>query len=839
MADTSILAGLPAANTLIETVLSASSGSSGGLPLEYLPFVGLTTMSVFKVYFSIIIGAFLSFRGFFTLQISRHVSAINYHVTLPCLFFGSIIRALETSPLSVISLIVPIALIYHLLLFLLGMLLRKVLNPPRTFRWGMVVCMLLGNVGDLIFALVTSVCGFVPPFAPGDDTRVFGFAAMYSMVATIISFTVADALLEVDAQELPRVRRELARAMLDEALAELSHKVPGAEASSLIRDEEDLVETVRLSMVGGEQRARRSMAIAASIARGHNTTPGPTLAEVTTVAPRFRPANPSEMDPQSRASFASIRSRHSGFDETGALTAAGGPFSPARTSMAMGFSPVLAAGGSGFASPGPGVATLGPDSLAGSHGYMLDSAPLRSSFAAMHHPGAYHHHPQHRRMSAASSARVSMSDMSASAELSHLQAAHEHSLMLRDLDDEFGHLPMHEDLADEGADGGRGSGSGLQRGWAIVVSGTRAAGKRAWEMAQMPPNLTMICALVIGLIPGFRRLFVAPADSLAVAGGSEFGPALGWVLSATDLTGQAAVPLGLMIVGAALERFVRAEVARYQRQRAAASEIAAGVAAASLDTQAADTNPLMAGSTGHPGDNLFPEEDDEDAFPMADLSSPSSGMGYPRAGDDDRLAEVKGSGGPSGGKDASRSSPSGSSAVTTIADGSPHSVGGNSSAEASAPGSMPLPPAFGDTGKNHQTLMLQQAGAGADIDLLVERLVLPCGTPLAEFEARIPLSSTLIFSLTKVLVMPVVSFFLVLGLRRLGIIPASDIPLQLLLYLNMTVPAATAALLVSQLKGGDGQNIAGIMAIQFLVVIFSFSFGIPLVLRLLLSIEGW
>jgi predicted permease len=91
----------------------------------------------------------LARKDLFPQAASKGVSQVTMNIALPALIFSNIVPAFTPSNVSAIGPLALIAVVYVLLGFLFGYLIREVCYVPRNFWQGIIVATGLSNWGNL------------------------------------------------------------------------------------------------------------------------------------------------------------------------------------------------------------------------------------------------------------------------------------------------------------------------------------------------------------------------------------------------------------------------------------------------------------------------------------------------------------------------------------------------------------------------------------------------------------------------------------------------------------------------------------------------------------------
>ena len=115
-------------------------------------------MPLLKTYFTVGFGYLVSRQGLFPPAASRGASQITLNVSLPCLIFASMVPAFNNDNISAIGPLLLTAVVYLILGFLGGVVLRELFYVPRNFWQGIVVLVSFDFVKLLLCDLKTTFC---------------------------------------------------------------------------------------------------------------------------------------------------------------------------------------------------------------------------------------------------------------------------------------------------------------------------------------------------------------------------------------------------------------------------------------------------------------------------------------------------------------------------------------------------------------------------------------------------------------------------------------------------------------------------------------------------------
>ncbi|KAJ3967306.1 auxin efflux carrier [Lentinula raphanica] len=119
-------------------------------------------MPLLKTYITILIGYTIARIGLFPPAASRSSSQLTMNVALPCLIFSNIVPAFTPSNISAIGPLMLLAVIYILVGFVSGLIIREICFVPRNFWQGIIIATGMSNWGNLPTSVVQSVTAHAP-----------------------------------------------------------------------------------------------------------------------------------------------------------------------------------------------------------------------------------------------------------------------------------------------------------------------------------------------------------------------------------------------------------------------------------------------------------------------------------------------------------------------------------------------------------------------------------------------------------------------------------------------------------------------------------------------------
>ncbi|KAI8057183.1 membrane transport protein-domain-containing protein [Syncephalis plumigaleata] len=136
-------------------------------------------------------GMALSRANILTASASKLISKIIVNLLMPCLLFANMAKSLSIDNLPQLGIMTITAVFYILLGLVAGLLMKRFLNPPSRFQYGIVAASIWGNWGDLPLAIILSV-GDMPPFQSGDTKLGLAFVSTLICVFNVTLFPMDD-----------------------------------------------------------------------------------------------------------------------------------------------------------------------------------------------------------------------------------------------------------------------------------------------------------------------------------------------------------------------------------------------------------------------------------------------------------------------------------------------------------------------------------------------------------------------------------------------------------------------------------------------------------------------
>lgn len=100
-------------------------------------------------FLSLLFGYFITKKGLFPPAASRGASYVAMAVSLPCLVFASLVPAFTPQNVSAFGPLLLISLVYLVIGFAFGYIIRELCYVPRNFWQGIIIMCGLSNWGNL------------------------------------------------------------------------------------------------------------------------------------------------------------------------------------------------------------------------------------------------------------------------------------------------------------------------------------------------------------------------------------------------------------------------------------------------------------------------------------------------------------------------------------------------------------------------------------------------------------------------------------------------------------------------------------------------------------------
>ncbi|KAL1726673.1 auxin efflux carrier [Schizophyllum commune] len=157
----------------------------------YLIYAGC--MPLIKMYIGFFLGFVVSKKGMFTPAASRGLSQVMLNVSLPGLIFSSIVPSFNNSNISAMGPLALLAIVYQVLGFISGLVIRELCYVPRNFWQGILVACGLSNWGNLPTAVVVTLMA-QSPFDPSTDVELgISFISIFILVNNITFWVIGAA----------------------------------------------------------------------------------------------------------------------------------------------------------------------------------------------------------------------------------------------------------------------------------------------------------------------------------------------------------------------------------------------------------------------------------------------------------------------------------------------------------------------------------------------------------------------------------------------------------------------------------------------------------------------
>ncbi|KPV73630.1 uncharacterized protein RHOBADRAFT_28743 [Rhodotorula graminis WP1] len=171
--------------------------------------IWLSVKPLLKLAIPVGIGVWLTRKGLFPIPAARGASQVILNVTLPALLFAKITPSINGENAQAIGPIFLVALVYMIISFVLGTIVRLVCPTPRNFRWGLLAAATWSNWGDLPTSVVQTVCASAPFSGPQDADLAIAYVSIFILVFYITLFPMRGIhLIERDYTHPARVLSE-------------------------------------------------------------------------------------------------------------------------------------------------------------------------------------------------------------------------------------------------------------------------------------------------------------------------------------------------------------------------------------------------------------------------------------------------------------------------------------------------------------------------------------------------------------------------------------------------------------------------------------------------------
>ncbi|GAA5891216.1 hypothetical protein JCM8208_002545 [Rhodotorula glutinis] len=171
--------------------------------------IWLSVKPLLKLAIPVGIGVWLTRKGLFPIPAARGASQVILNVTLPALLFAKITPSINGENAQAIGPIFLVALVYMIISFVLGTIVRLVCPTPRNFRWGLLAAATWSNWGDLPTSVVQTVCASAPFSGQQDADLAIAYVSIFILVFYITLFPMRGIhLIERDYTHPARVLSE-------------------------------------------------------------------------------------------------------------------------------------------------------------------------------------------------------------------------------------------------------------------------------------------------------------------------------------------------------------------------------------------------------------------------------------------------------------------------------------------------------------------------------------------------------------------------------------------------------------------------------------------------------
>jgi len=148
----------------------------------------IATKPLIKFALPVAAGYFLAARDLFPLAASRGAGQLILNILLPALLFSKVVLSIDIDNVSALGPIVLVGTVYTFFGLLVGWIVRLIFPVPKNFRNGLLVAGMLGNWGDLPFAILQTVTASSPFNGATDPTLAQAYASVFLVMFLVIMF---------------------------------------------------------------------------------------------------------------------------------------------------------------------------------------------------------------------------------------------------------------------------------------------------------------------------------------------------------------------------------------------------------------------------------------------------------------------------------------------------------------------------------------------------------------------------------------------------------------------------------------------------------------------------
>lgn len=151
--------------------------------------VWIALKPIIKLFIIMSIGYYLAYIDLIPPIASKTISKLLLLVLYPALIFSAILKAVNAQTLNSIAILMVFSVLYLAIGHTLGYCVKKVTNPPETFKNSTIMACSMGNWGDLPMAIVLNV-GASAPFTAGDTDLGVAYIAGFCLLVNIYFFSI-------------------------------------------------------------------------------------------------------------------------------------------------------------------------------------------------------------------------------------------------------------------------------------------------------------------------------------------------------------------------------------------------------------------------------------------------------------------------------------------------------------------------------------------------------------------------------------------------------------------------------------------------------------------------
>ncbi|KAK4057082.1 Protein M3 [Microbotryomycetes sp. JL221] len=150
--------------------------------------IWLSVKPLIKLFIPSTMGFWMSWRGLLPPSGSRAASQIILNITLPSLLFSKILQSFTPDNVKVIGPILLVGIFYMIVPGLFAVLIRVCLPVPNNFRWGLIAAASWSNSGDLPIAVLSSIVGSSPFNGQRDADLAVAYCAIFILLFFVTMF---------------------------------------------------------------------------------------------------------------------------------------------------------------------------------------------------------------------------------------------------------------------------------------------------------------------------------------------------------------------------------------------------------------------------------------------------------------------------------------------------------------------------------------------------------------------------------------------------------------------------------------------------------------------------